>query len=329
MPGIDWHSPLIATPLTMRPSIPLLVLCPLQAAYMQQFSAQFDVIVASDDAQRAQAIAEHGTRVRAVLTIGTIGLTALEIAALPALEVIHTLGVGYELVDVDAARARGIALANAAGSNETCVADHAFGLLLAAVRGIVQLDTGVRKGLWRDQLQFYTPTVSGKRIGLLGMGGIGKQIAKRAAGFDMPVGYHSRSRKAELPFDYFDSPLALAAWADYLIVATPGGADTRHLVNAQVLDALGPQGTLVNIARGSVVDTAALASALREGRIASAGIDVYESEPTPPAELLGLPNVVITPHIAGRSPEAVQASVTLVLNNLAAFFDGRPMTTPI
>ena len=313
----------------MPSSIPLLVLCPLQAAYLQQFRDQYDVIEARDDAQRAEAIRTHGARVRAVLTIGTIGLTAQEIAALPALEVVHTLGVGYELVDVAAAKARGIAVANAAGSNATCVADHAFGLLLAAVRGIVQLDAGVRKGLWRDQLQFYTPTVSGKRVGLLGMGDIGKEIAKRAAGFDMPVGYHSRSRKAALPYEYFDSPRALAQWCDCLIVATPGGADTRHLVNAQVLDALGPQGTLVNIARGSVVDTPALAAALREGRIASAGIDVYESEPAPPAELLDLPNVVLTPHIAGRSPEAVQASVSLVLGNLRAFFDGQPMTTPI
>jgi lactate dehydrogenase-like 2-hydroxyacid dehydrogenase len=313
----------------MTAPIPLLVLCPLQAAYLQQFRDRFDVIEARDDTQRAAAIATHGPRVRAVLTIGTIGLTAIEMAALPALEVVHTLGVGYELVDVAAARARGIALANAAGSNETCVADHAFGLLLAAVRGIVQLDKGVRQGLWRDQLQFYTPTVSGKRIGLLGMGGIGQQIAKRAAGFDMPIGYHSRSRKSALPFAYFDSPRALAQWCDCLVVATPGGAETRHLVNAEVLDALGPQGTLVNIARGSVVDTAALAAALRGGRIASAGIDVYESEPAPPAELVDLPNVVLTPHIAGRSPEAMQASVALVLGNLDAFFNGRPMLTPI
>lgn len=313
----------------MTASIPLLVLCPLQDAYMQQFRDRFDVIAAGNDAQRAQAIAEHGARIRAVVTIGTIGLTAAEMAALPALQVVHSLGVGYELVAVDAARARGVALANAAGSNETCVADHAFGLLLAAVRGIVQLDQGVRQGLWRDQLQVYTPTVSGKRIGLLGMGVIGQHIARRAAGFDMAVGYHSRNRKPELPFDYFDSTHALAQWCDYLVVAAPGGASTRHLVNAEVLDALGPRGTLVNIARGSVVDTAALAAALRAGRIASAGIDVYESEPAPPAELLDLPNVVITPHIAGRSPEAMQASVTLALSNLQAFFAGKPMATPV
>jgi lactate dehydrogenase-like 2-hydroxyacid dehydrogenase len=315
--------------MTTSSGIALLILCPLQLEYLQQFRDRFDVIEGFDTDRRSAAIRTHGARIRAVLTIGTIGLTAEEIGALPALEVVHTLGVGYELVDVNAARQRGIALANAAGSNETCVADHAFGLLLAAVRGIVQLDQGVRRGLWRDQLEFYTPTVSGKRLGLLGMGGIGQQIARRAAGFDMAIGYHARAAKPALPHRYFDSVQALAQWCDCLIVATPGGAATHHLVNAQVLDALGPQGTLVNIARGSVVDTAALAAALRSGRIASAGIDVYESEPAPPAALVDLPNVVITPHIAGRSPEAIQASVTLVLNNLDAFFAGRPMATPI
>lgn len=313
----------------MSSAISLLVLCPLQDQYLRQFSDQYDVIEAGDAASRAQAIATHGARVRAVLTIGTIGITAEEIAALPALEVVHTLGVGYELVDVAAARARGVAVANAAGSNAACVADHAFALLLAAVRGVVKMDQGVRRGLWRDQLGFYTPSVSGKRLGLLGMGDIGRQIARRAAGFDMAVAYHSRSPKPDLPWPYFDSVRALAAWCDHLVVATPGGAATRHMVDAEVLQALGPQGTLVNIARGSVVDTAALAQALREGRIASAGIDVYESEPAPPAELVDLDNVVITPHIAGRSPEALQASVTLVLDNLRAFFAGQPMATPL
>lgn len=313
----------------MSSAIALLVLCPLQPEYLRQFRDHYDVIEAGDAASRAQAIATHGARVRAVLTIGTIGITAEEIAALPALQVVHTLGVGYELVDVAAAKARGVAVANAAGSNAACVADHAFALLLAAVRGVLKMDQGVRRGLWRDQLGFYTPSVSGKRLGILGMGDIGQQIARRAAGFDMAVAYHSRSAKPELPYPYFDSAKALASWCDHLVVATPGGAATRYMVNAEVLQALGPQGTLVNIARGSVVDTAALAQALRDGTIASAGIDVYESEPEPPAELVDLDNVVITPHIAGRSPEALQASVTLVLDNLRAFFAGRPMATPL
>lgn len=307
----------------------LLVLCPLQADYLAQIQAVYDVVYAPTDALRAEAVARDGARVRAVLTIGTIGLTGAEIAALPALSLVCAFGVGYELIDVAAARARGIALANGAGTNADVVADHAFGLLIAAVRGIVPLDRGCREGLWRDELPSYTPTVSGKRLGLLGLGEIGRKIARRASGFDMPVGYHSRTRKDEVPHTYFNSVVELARWCDFLIVATPGGPETRHLVNTEVLDALGPQGTLVNIARGSVVDTEALAAALREGRLAAAGLDVYESEPKRPEPLVGLRNVVLTPHIAGRSPEAMQACVTRFLANAGAHFAGQPMPSPI
>jgi lactate dehydrogenase-like 2-hydroxyacid dehydrogenase len=313
----------------MNSAVPLLVLCPLQDEYLTQLSAAHDVVYAPDDARRAQAIATQGGRIRAVLTIGTIGLTAAEIAALPALELVCALGVGYEQIDLAAARARGIVLSNGAGTNDDCVADHAFGLLIAAVRGIVRLDRGCRDGLWRDQLTAYTPTVSGKRLGLLGFGLIGRKIARRAAGFDLEVGYHSRSPKADVPHAWFDSTLALARWCDFLVVATPGGPATRHLVNAEVLQAIGPHGALVNIARGSVVDTCALARALREGRLGAAGIDVYESEPHRPEELIDLPNIVITPHIAGRSPEAVQATVTRFLRNMQAHFSGQPVVSPI
>jgi lactate dehydrogenase-like 2-hydroxyacid dehydrogenase len=316
-------------PLTMNSAIPLLVLCPLQDEYLVQITAAHDVIYAPDDARRAQAIADHGARIRAVLSIGTIGLTAAEIAALPALELVSALGVGYEAIDVAAAHARGIVVSNGAGTNDDCVADHAFGLLIAAVRGIVQLDRGCRDGLWRDQLTAYTPTVSGKRLGILGFGLIGRKIARRAGGFDMAVGYHSRSPKDDVPHTYFDSALALAQWCDFLVVSTPGGAGTRHLVNTEVLNALGPKGALVNIARGSVVDTPALASALREQRLGAAGIDVYESEPHRPEELIDLPNIVITPHIAGRSPEAVQATVTRFLQNMQAHFSGQPVVSPV
>lgn len=309
--------------------IPLLMTCPLQDQYVDQLRRTYEVLYAPDKASREAALQAHGPRIRAVLTIGAIGLTAAEMDAMPRLEIACALGVGYESIDLAAAKARGIAVTNGAGTNDSCVADHAFGLLLSAVRGILKLDRGVRDGLWRDQLDFYTPTVSGKKLGIVGFGMIGRQIARRAAGFDMEVGYFSRTRKDDVPFPFFDSALALARWCDYLVVATPGGAATRHMIDAAVLDALGPQGTLVNIARGSVVDTQALAAALASGRLASAGLDVYESEPLPPAELTGLSNVVLTPHIAGRSPEAMQASVDKVAANLAAWFSGQPLLTPV
>ncbi len=313
----------------MNDPLALLVLCPLQPAHLAQISALFDTVYAPTDALRAERIADAGGRIRAVLSIGTIGLTAAEIAALPQLELVCALGVGYETIDVAALRARGIVIANGAGTNDDCVADHAFGLLIAAVRGIVMLDKGCREGLWRDQMKAYTPTVSGKRLGILGMGLIGRKIAKRAAGFDMEIGYHSRQAKPDLAAPWFGSPLALAEWCDFMVVATPGGADTRHLVDAAVLDALGPRGALVNIARGSVVDTEALAAALRGGRLGSAGVDVYESEPLRPEPLIDLPNVVLTPHVAGRSPEAMQASVDRFIENMQGHFSGRGVVTPV
>ena len=312
-----------------HPPVPLLMLSPLQEQYVQQAAKLYDLVYAPTSEQKQAAIRDHGHRFQAVLTIGAVGLTASEMDAMPGLKLVCALGVGYESIDVAAATARGIVVTNGAGTNDGCVADHAFGLLLAAVRGIVQLDKGVRHGLFRDQMQFYTPTVSGKKLGIIGLGMIGRQIARRATGFDLEIGYFGRSRQPDVPFRYFESALALACWCDYLVVATPGGAATRHLVDAQVIEALGPSGCLVNIARGSVVDTTALAFALANGRLGSAGLDVYESEPQRPEDLVGLPNVVLTPHIAGRSPEAMQASVDKFLANAEAFFAGRPVLTPV
>lgn len=307
----------------------LLMLCPLQDHYRQQIADRFETVYATTAELRRQAVAEQGERIDAVLTIGTLGLHAAEIAAMPRLRLVSALGAGYEGIDVAAARARGITVTNGAGTNDKCVADHAFGLLLAAVRGIVQLDRGVREGLWRDQLAFYTPNIAGKKLGILGLGTIGRQLVRRAIGFDMEIGYCTRQPRADVSYPYFKTPLELARWCDFLIVATPGGATTRHLVDADVMAALGPNGTLVNIARGSVVDTEALADALKTGQLGSAGLDVYESEPQPPSALIGLSNVVLTPHIAGRSPEAVQASVDCFIANAEAYFSGRPVLTPV
>ncbi|MFT3812277.1 MAG: 2-hydroxyacid dehydrogenase [Acidovorax sp.] len=308
--------------------IPLLVLQPLAPEHLAPIAAAYEVLYAPTPPERAAAIAAHGARIRAVLTIGTVGLTTDEIARLPALELVCALGVGYENIAVDAARARGIVIANGAGTNAASVADHAFGLLIGAVRGLHRLDRQCRDGVWRDALGDL-PGVSGKRLGLFGLGAIGQQIARRAAGFDMPVGYHSRHARADVPHRYFASLLDLAAWCDVLVCATPGGAATHHAVNAEVLAALGPRGYLVNIARGSVVDTEALAAALRTGGIAGAGLDVYESEPQPPSQLVGLDSVLLSPHVAGRSPEAVQATIDRFLANAEGHFAGRGVVSAV
>ncbi|MBX9833479.1 MAG: 2-hydroxyacid dehydrogenase [Burkholderiaceae bacterium] len=306
----------------------LLALMFLSDDHCAQLSQSFDLIYAPDAAQATAAIATHGLRITAVLTIGSTGLSTAQIDALPNLSLICALGAGYENIAVAHAKARGIVVANGAGTNDDCVADHAWGLLIAAVRGIPKLDKLTRDGVWRTALPL-PPNVSHKRIGIIGLGTIGKKIAHRALGFEMEVGYHNRSARADVPHRYFSDVTALAEWADFLVVATPGGAGTQHLVNTQVLNALGPRGYVVNIARGSVIDTQALASALKEGRVAGAGLDVYESEPAPPAELIALDSVVLTPHVAGWSPEAVQASVDRFVENASRHFAGEAPVSPV
>ena len=306
----------------------LLALSFLSEAHCAQLSRSFELVYAPDAAQASAAIAAQGARITAVLTIGSTGLSTAQIDALPQLSLVCSLGAGYENVAVQHAKARGIVVATGAGTNDDCVADHAWGLLIAVVRGIPRLDSQTRQGVWRTALPL-PPNVSHKRMGIIGLGTIGQKIAQRALGFDVEVGYHNRMARTDVPYRYFAEVTALAAWADFLVVATPGGAGTRHLVSAQVLDALGPHGYVVNIARGSVVDTQALARALQSGRVAGAGLDVYESEPAPPAELLALNNVVLTPHVAGWSPQAVQASVDRFVENARRHFAGEAPVSPV
>jgi lactate dehydrogenase-like 2-hydroxyacid dehydrogenase len=282
---------------------------------------------------RIDAVRDAGESVRAVLTNGRGGLTGEEMAFLPKLEVICAVGAGYEAVDLDTARKRNIAVANCPDTNASTVADSAVMLLMAATRHIRQADRHVHEGGWQDQWRVDTQTISGKRLGVLGMGTIGTKVANRGArGFDMEVGYHNRKAVSGSPYRYFEKLIDLAAWADFLVCAAPGGAGTRHLVNADVLAALGPKGYVVNVGRGTVIDTAALIDALKAKRIAGAGLDVLEGEPAIPPilpELLTFENVVITPHCAGRSPEARTAATATILGNLNAFFAGKPLLTPV
>ncbi len=287
-----------------------------------------DLLLAPDGASRELAITTHGQRVRAVLSNGSTGLHAAEIDALPALTLVAALGAGHENIATDHARQRGITVVNGAGTNDDAVADHALGLLLGAIRGLRQQDTACRSGVWRDDLPLYGQ-LARKRVGIAGLGTIGRKIAQRVAGFDAEVGYHNRRPRSDSALPYFDSLVALAAWCDHLVIATPGGTGTRHLVDAAVLTALGPKGCLVNISRGSVVDTSALAAALAAGQIGGAGLDVYETEPAPPTELLGFPNVLLTPHVAGWSPEAITASFDLFAENLRRHLAGEAVLTPL
>jgi lactate dehydrogenase-like 2-hydroxyacid dehydrogenase len=290
-------------------------------------SSGFKLILATSPAERKKAIEAHGAQINAVLTRGPLGFYADEIAALPHLEIICVIGAGYEHVDLEAAKARNITVTNGAGVNAPSVADHALALLLSLVRDIPRADASVRRGEWRKVMR---PSLAGKRLGILGLGAVGMAIAKRAAlGFDMSVSYHNRQPRSDVPYAYCASPVELASASDFFIVATPGGAGTRQLVDKRVLDALGPHGFIVNIARASVISTADLIEALEQNRIAGAALDVFDDEPHVPDALKALSNVVLTPHVAGLSPEALQGTVQLVADNLLAYFAGQPVLTPV
>ncbi|AZL67813.1 2-hydroxyacid dehydrogenase [Pseudomonas oryziphila] len=289
--------------------------------------AGYRLIRAPSPQLRADAIARHAGEIDAVLTRGPLGLTGAEIEQLVKLQIICVIGAGYEQVDLATAAARGITVTNGAGANAGAVADHTLALLLALLRDIPRADASTRRGEWNRVI---SPSVSGKRLGIIGLGAVGQAIARRAAlGFDMNVSYHSRTPRTDVPYTWYDSPLHLADAVDILVVATPGGNGTRHLVDAQVLEALGAEGYLVNIARASVVDTQALVAALQQGAIAGAALDVFDDEPAVPDALKALANTVLTPHVAGQSPQAARDTVTLVLRNLEAFFAGQPVLTPV
>jgi lactate dehydrogenase-like 2-hydroxyacid dehydrogenase len=293
-------------------------------------AAGYEVREATNAANRFDAVRDAGAHVKVVLTNGRGGLSAAEMELLPNLELVCAVGAGYEAVDLDVARRRGIVVANCPDTNATPVADSAMMLLMATTRHLLQQVRFVKEGGWQEQWRIDVPTISGKRLGILGLGKIGGRIAHRAAhGFAMEIGYHNRNSLAGSPYRYFDDLVGLATWADFLVISAPGGPGTRHLVNAEVLAALGPKGYLVNIGRGTILDTAALIDALQAKRIAGAALDVIEGEPHVPAALLALDNVIVTPHIAGRAPEGRTAATALILENLDAHFGGRPLPTRV
>jgi lactate dehydrogenase-like 2-hydroxyacid dehydrogenase len=274
--------------------------------------------------------AELRTRIRGIATEANRGANRALIAALPKLEVISVFGVGTDSVDLAAARERNIPVSNTPDIIADEVADLAIGLMLASARQILIADHYVRDGSWASKGPIpLGRSVKGKTMGVVGLGGIGRAIADRGASFRMRVIYNGPRRKADAPYEYVADLVELARQSDYLMVACKGGPDTRHLVSAMVIDALGPQGTLVNVARGSVVDEPALIAALAQGRLGHAALDVFESEPNPSPEVLKLPNVIVQPHHGTATLETRGAIGQLVIDNLSAHFAGKPLLTPV
>jgi lactate dehydrogenase-like 2-hydroxyacid dehydrogenase len=278
---------------------------------------------------KAKLLAEVAPRVRGIQATGSSVVDAQLIGRLPKLEIIACCGVGYDGIDVAAARARNVLVTNTPDVLNDCVADLAIGLLVAASRGIGRGERHVRAGKWLQGGVPLATRVSGKRLGIVGMGRIGRVIAKRAAGFDLTIAYHARRKVPDLPFAYYDRLVELARDSDFLVAIVPGGKETFHLIDEAVLRALGPKGILVNVARGSVVDEAALVRCLQEGSLGGAGLDVFEEEPKMPEALWGMENVVLTPHIGSATHETRAAMSRLTLDNLAAHFAGRPVLTPV
>ena len=272
---------------------------------------------------------EVAPRIRGIAASGESKVTAELMAQLPALEMISVFGVGYDGVDVAAARARGIPVTNTPDVLTDDVADLGMALVLAIGRRIPQADKFVRAGQWPNGPLPLSRKVSGARLGIVGLGRIGQAIARRAEGFGMSIAYTTRNQKADCAYPWYPSPEALAREVDFLVVITPGGAATRGLIDAKVLAALGPKGYLVNVARGTVVDQAALVHAVTAGVIAGAALDVFENEPNVPQELREHENVVLTPHMASGTWETRRAMARLAFDNLQAHFNGKPLLTPV
>jgi hydroxypyruvate reductase len=269
-----------------------------------------------------------GGRIRGLATEANRGARADLLAMLPKLEIVSLFGVGLDLVDLAAAHERNLSVTNTPGVVGREVADLAIGMMLASARQIVFADRFVREGRWKEGPLPLGRSVHGKTMGIVGLGEIGRAIAERAVAFGMRVLYHGPRRKAEAPYAYVADLTAMASESDFLMVACKGGPDTRHLVSAAVIAALGP-GTLINVARGSVVDEAALIAALKSGVLGFAALDVFENSPNIDPEFLTLPNVIVQPHQGSAARETREAMGLQVVENLRAHFEGQPLPSPV
>jgi lactate dehydrogenase-like 2-hydroxyacid dehydrogenase len=303
-----------------------LALCTLPATSWARLEERFTVHKGPAAPERLAFVKPMADRLRFALASGGGGMSGELIRALPKLEIVSCFGVGYDGVDVAAANERNIPVTNTPDVLNDCVADTTMGLVLGIMRLLPQADRFVREGQWLKGPQPLTTSVHHKKMGIVGLGRIGKTIAKRALGFDMTVAYYGRTRQ-DVPFAYHPSVESLAAWCDVLVIITPGGAETRNMIDAKVLKALGPKGYLVNISRGSVVDEPVLLEALKTKAIAGAGLDVFADEPRVPPEFFALDNVVLAPHVGSATVETRKAMGDLAVDNLIAVLEGgKPLT---
>lgn len=296
---------------------------------LEILAEDFTVYNYRDAEDKAALVAEAAPHARGVISNGRAWIPSL-LDDLPKLEIVACTSTGYDEYDVDALKRRGVRLCHSTDLSGVDVPDLGMGLILAAARRIAWADGFVRSGEWMTRYRApMTRRVSGKKLGIVGLGAIGRAVARRAAGFDMDISYHGPNRKDDVPYRYYDDLVAMARDVDFLVLSCIGGPATQGIANAQVFDALGPDGIFVNISRGTCVDQDALLAALRDGRIAGAGLDAHEEEPNDGSIYDGLETVVVTPHFANGTPDARRAMLELGIDNLHAYFAGRPLLTPV
>jgi hydroxypyruvate reductase len=315
------------TKLTGKPDI--VITSPMYGPTMAQLDETFTMHRLWQASDRSAFLANLSGRARGIATTGGFGADAALMDALPQAKIVASFSVGLDAVDLEAARRRGVAVTNTPDVLTDCVADLGMALTLALARRVCEADRFVRAGKWLKGNLDYGTKLGGKTMGIVGMGRIGQAVATRAAAFGMSIVYHGPCAKPELPYRFYGDLAAMAEASHVLMLTSPGGAATRHLVNARILGALGKKGCVVNVARGSVVDEAALVTALDNGVIAGAGLDVFVDEPRVPNALLTMENVVLQPHQASATHETRAAMGQLVIDNLKAFFAGQPLLTRV
>lgn len=307
--------------------VELLMVGPLQPIVARSLSSHFKVHNLWDAADKDALLASVAGNIRGVAAGSAVDAALID--RLPKLEIISSFGVGYDKIDAVHAAKKGVIVTNTPDVLSDEVADLTLGLLLATVRQLPQVDRYLRAGHWLEKPYPLTATLAGRKVGILGLGRIGKAIAKRCEAFNLPVAYHGRRPQPDVRYDYFDSLVGLAAAVDVLIVVIPGGDETDKLVNAEVLAALGSNGILINVARGTVVDEKALITALANGTILSAGLDVFEKEPKVPAELIAMDHVVLLPHVGSATHHTRDAMGQLVVDNIVSWFAGKGPVSPV
>lgn len=300
---------------------PVLLVNPSLGGFEARLQQTYDVVHWPQDEARAAEIT-------AALVIGGTGLSNETITSLPNLKLIACASAGYDGIDLPFAKSRGVSVTNCPNTNNEDVADMAIGLLISAVRRIAEGDRRVRAGQWRRDMPF-TPRFWGKKLGIVGLGAIGRAIAERAQAFHMDIAWQGPRAKPDALWRYEPDLLKLADWCDCLVIACPASPETHRMIDRAVIEAVGRQGTLVNIARGSIVDEDALIEALKSGALGHAGLDVFEEEPTPAERWTNIPNVTLMPHLGGATLDSVRETQRLAAENVRRFFAGEPLKTPV